>query len=29
MTGYDLFAAIGGTALLLSLALLLWKITSH
>jgi hypothetical protein len=29
MTGFDLFAAIGGTALLLSLAVLLWKITSH
>jgi len=29
MTGYDLFAAIGGTAILLSLALLLWKLTSH
>jgi hypothetical protein len=29
MTGYDLFAAIGGTAILLSLALMIWKITSH
>jgi len=29
MTGYDLFAAIGGTAIMLSLAFLLWKITSH
>jgi hypothetical protein len=29
MTGYEWFAAIGGTAIMLSLALLLWKLTSH
>jgi hypothetical protein len=29
MTGYEWFAFIGGATLLLSLAFVVWKITSH
>ncbi len=29
MTGYEWFALAGGTVMLVSLAVLVWKITSH
>jgi hypothetical protein len=29
MTGYEWFALVGGTVIMMSLAILVWKITSH
>jgi len=29
MTGYEWFALIGGGVMMVSLAILVWKITSH
>ena len=29
MTAYEWFALIGGTVIMVSLAVLVWKITSH
>jgi hypothetical protein len=29
MAGYEWFALVGGTVIMMSLAILVWKITSH